>query len=132
MEPLITFLNPYDIKETEHHLPEKLPALKEKILSEGIWRVPITVEKSSLVVMDGHHRLQTAKSLGLSLIPCIMLGYESVIVESRRPDILVTPEEIIRRGLAGDLYPAKSTRHIFSSEYSCHVPLSELVISQAA
>lgn len=132
MEPPITFLNPYDIKETEHHLPEKLPALKEKILAEGIWRVPITVEKNSFVVMDGHHRLQTAKSLGLTLIPCVMLSYENVVVESRRADMLVTPKEIIRRGLAGDLYPAKSTRHIFSSEYSCYIPLDELIISQAA
>ena len=128
----ITLLNPYEIYQTEETVPEQLPFLKEQILNIGAWTVPITIEKNSLVVMDGHHRLETAKSLDLMYIPVVLLGYDEVRVESRRPNLIVTPEEIIRRGLSGNLYPAKSTRHIFPLEFECFIPLDDLRLANVA
>jgi hypothetical protein len=128
----IYLLNPYEIYQTEETVPEKLPLLKETILRKGAWTVPVTIEKETFVLMDGHHRLETAKSLNLMYIPVVLLNYDEVKVESRRPDLKVTPEDIIRRGLSGDLYPAKSTRHIFPQEYECFIPLDDLRLAIVA
>ena len=128
----ITLVNPFKILRSEHHIFNRVTDLYEKIVSEGIWSVPLTLEKKSHVLMDGHHRLQVALMMGLQYVPCILLDYSEVEVYSRRPGLLVTPEEIIRRGLSGDLYLEKSTRHIFKEEFVCHFPLSNLKINQAA
>ena len=124
----IVLLSVEDIRETEHIVPRRLRALKNFMQGQTHWTVPITVEAGHRVLMDGHHRLNTAKALGLQYIPCVLLCYEkdNVIVESRRAEFVVTPENIIERGISGNLYPAKTTRHIFGTEYRCSIPLSDL------
>ena len=128
----IELIDPYDIRATEHHMPEKIPALKDKILKEQSWSVPVVVEKYSYILMDGHHRLETAKSLGLKYIPAVLLDYTEVRVESRRPEINITPDDIIRRGLTGDIYPAKTTRHIFPYDFKCFLALDDLGLASKA
>mgnify|MGYP006286769757 FL=1 len=128
----IFLLNPYDILQTEETVPEKLPLLKHEILSTGFWTTPVTVERDSFVLMDGHHRLETAKALNLMYIPAVLLSYHQVRVETRNPAIAVTPQDIINRGRTGRLYPAKTTRHIFPEEYECAVSLDSLQLARAA
>ena len=130
--PQVTLIDPRRILRTEYHFEEKIAPLMDKICSEGIWSVPLTVEETSLALMDGHHRLQVALTLGLDFVPCVLLDYTEVAVVTRRPDIAVTPEEIINRGLSGNLYPQKTTRHIFKEAYACHFPISDLKFAQAA
>ena len=80
------------------------------------------------VVMDGHHRLEAAKRLGLRSVPCALLSYEQVTVESRRPEICVSPQEIILRGIGRNLYPEKTTKHVFpSTALDCRVPIQFLL-----
>ncbi len=73
---------------------------------------PILVEESSKVILDGHHRYNVMKKLGLSEIPARLVDYADVEVHSRRPEVEVTKEEVIRRGLTGELFPPKTSRHI--------------------
>jgi len=127
----ITLLNPLKILRTEHHCEERADTLFHKIITEGIWSVPLTVEKNSLCLMDGHHRLQVALRLELDFVPCVLIDYSEVDVQTRRSNMIVTPEEIIKRGLAGNLYPEKSTRHMFKKDFSCHLPLNSLNYSKA-
>lgn len=42
---------------TEEVDADRVFELKEKIVQSGYWKVPITVHKDALFVMDGHHRL---------------------------------------------------------------------------
>ena len=39
--------------------------LKDKILTEGVWSVPLKIDNKNSLVMDGQHRMEVAKSLDL-------------------------------------------------------------------
>ena len=76
---------------------------------------PIIADEKTLVILDGHHRHAAFQVLGIEYIPCILVNYDSagIRVEPRRPGFAVSKQEVIRRGLSGDLYPPKTTRHHF-------------------
>ena len=113
--PEVLLLPPGLLRPTEEFSPDRLDALTAEILASGQWPFPILVERSSLVVMDGHHRREFALRQALRRVPCLMLDYRDVELESRRPGIGVTPDEVIARGLAGRPFPPKSTRHTLRS-----------------
>jgi len=68
------------------------------------------------VILDGHHRFEALRLLGCRRVPAYVIDYFSDIVDlTLWPDATVkevTKEEVIRRGLAGELFPPKTTRHI--------------------
>jgi len=109
----LTELKPHE--ETDPHNLERVLAA----LSHGtsLDDYPIYVDRDSLVILDGHHRYEASIQLGLESVPCVLVDYHSpeIQLEPRRTDLLVTKEEVIRRALAGELYPPKTTRHIFHS-----------------
>lgn len=111
----IHFVHVKQIRPNECHYPQHATTLADTILQEQLWRIPIVVERTSLAVMDGHHRLQAACQLRLKYVPCLLLDYDYVEVGATRQGYLVNPREILRRARAGDLYPPKTTRHRFPS-----------------
>lgn len=102
------------IQETEEHIPERVDWLLGKILNEKIWRVPVLLEKKSYAIMDGHHRFNVAKKLGLKRIPAVLLSYNSpnVMISSWRDDFPVNRELIEQYIKADKLFPHKTTKHI--------------------
>jgi len=116
-----------DLRPTEATTPHRQKQIMNLILRAGFWTTPIVVDKNSDVIMDGHHRYQCAQALGFHSIPVIEMCYTTVRVEARRMGFDVSPSEIYRRAISGDLYPPKTTRHIFPREIEpCNVPLSAL------
>jgi hypothetical protein len=101
----------------ECHYPHHAAALADTILREQLWRMPIALERTSLAVMDGHHRLEAARRLKLKYIPCLLLDYDCVKVDATRQGYLVNPHEIVRRARTGELYPPKTTHHRFLSPF---------------
>lgn len=124
----VTLLSPHQIFPTEEFDPERVVEVSREILKNGFWRVPILIERTSLVVMDGHHRREVAIRNSFYRVPCLLVDYSMVSLESRRPDIHATPDEVIWRGLQGAPFPAKTTRHIVPEwlSMSCCVPLNFL------
>lgn len=118
----VHFVRSDAILPNECHYPEHAASLAETLRREQLWRIPIVLECNSLAVMDGHHRLQAALQLKLAYVPCLLLGYGDVEVIATREGYLVTPQEIVRRARAQDLYPPKTTRHRFPSALpTCNV-----------
>jgi hypothetical protein len=126
--PDVVLLPPEMLRPTEETVAARLREVCDDLLATGVWRMPILVERSSLVVMDGHHRRAFALACGFARVPCLLLSYSDVELVARRDDQIVTPAEVISRGLEGRLYPAKSTRHInrFSGEITCNYTFEEL------
>ncbi|WP_416409761.1 ParB N-terminal domain-containing protein [Agrobacterium rosae] len=93
-------------------------SLAEKIESEGVWSVPILVEKHHNVVMDGHHRLWAAKELGLRRVPCMVTDYDNPHLSLTRwvSGEAFLPGDVIKAGKTGELLDYKTTRHIFSKK----------------
>lgn len=97
----------------EGHSKKRVAWLKNKITSEGIWTMPLCVEKTKNLLMDGHHRFEVAKELGLKFVPVEMYGYEEVEVYSLRDDRVVTAQQIFENHKQGVIYPYKTAKHIF-------------------
>lgn len=84
---------------TEEHCEDRVREVMESISNSGYWTRLIAVEKQFRIIMDGHHRLEAARRLGFDFVPCAALTYSEVNLESRRPNLVVSVEELIRRGL---------------------------------
>jgi len=117
------------LQPTEHHDSARLAALVTEIAVSTIWTVPILSETRSLAVMDGHHRLATARPLGLRRIPVVRLGYDDprLSLHSWRADRTYTPDDVLHAAESGRLLPIKSTRHVLSAALPrLEVPLDDL------
>ncbi|MGN6650636.1 ParB N-terminal domain-containing protein [Trinickia sp.] len=115
------------ILPNEEHDEARLLDVLNSIERAGRWTAPIVLERASLAVMDGHHRLAAAKRLSLPRVPCVLLDYGQVGVQTRRPEFQVDATQIVARSLARMLYPPKTTRHIFPSPLPpCNIELAVL------
>lgn len=116
-----------DLRETEETNPDHVQEIARLVLRAGLWTTPIAIELSSGAVMDGHHRLAAAKALGLTHIPAVSFTYDQVELRAWREGDHVSPEDVLRRASERNLYPPKTTRHIFpGAPATCLVPLSGL------
>ncbi|MBU0586714.1 ParB N-terminal domain-containing protein [Candidatus Micrarchaeota archaeon] len=117
----IEILRPHEEVDPENY--EKL--LKE--ISDNRYVVPIIVDSAHNVILDGHHRFNVLRALGYSRIPAIKVNYnsEEVKVASWREEMLVSKEDVIRRGLSGNLYPPKTSRHLLNKPNN-RIPLHSL------
>lgn len=108
----IDFVNLDVLREHEQidstHLSYLFEAIKKNNYVE-----PILVDEESMVILDGHHRFHIFRELGIKEIPVLFVDYNdpSIKVASRRPSIYVTKKEVIQRGLNGNLYPPKTSKH---------------------
>ncbi|MGQ0797605.1 MAG: ParB N-terminal domain-containing protein [Methanobacteriota archaeon] len=95
--------------------PDLLDRMREDIRRDGCLRRPILVADGDLVILDGHHRFQALVQLGCRRIPAYVVDYRSDVVQvDVWPDAVVrdvTKAEVIRRGLTGDPFPPKTSRH---------------------
>ena len=106
--------------------------VKAMMMGAGVFTEPIVVDKQTLIVLDGHHRLQSCKELGATKIPCMLvdyLGNDTITVYPRRKNIPVSKEKVVAMGLSDKTYPVKTTKHVIPHrETGLSIQLSELGI----
>ena len=91
--------------------------LKEKFInSHGIFFISsIILCNESGLIIDGHHRYNALKELGLSKIPVTKINYKSKKIKtSKKNDIC--KNLIIKKAVSKDLFKPKSTRHLILCE----------------
>ena len=106
--------------------------LKDEILSDGILKMPIAVDKTTYIILDGHHRLHALKKIGCKRIPVILFDYQSPEIEvvPHRAGETVTKEMIIQTALAGRRMPPKTSKHMIMIEGELrHISVLETVIN---
>jgi hypothetical protein len=110
----ICFIELEALKEHEEIRPDYLEQLKNEILSDGILKMPIAVDKKTYIILDGHHRLHALKMIGCKRIPVILFDYQSPEIEviPWREDENITKEMIVQTALAGRRMPPKTSRHM--------------------
>lgn len=103
------------LKHIEAFSPTRVANMTRKIRDRGILERPICVEENHWLILDGQHRYQVAKALGLKYIPCQLFDYsdEDLLVWSLRDDCEVSKELVIERSLSGNIYPYKTAKHKF-------------------
>ncbi len=120
----IEVLRPHELVDATH-----VEYLTRQIVEKGHWLRPIVVDRESHIVMDGHHRLEAARRVGLSKIPCALLDYNSddIRVVETHSGIAFDVALIKSAAECGDRLPIKSTKHIFSANIdSVDIPLEQL------
>ena len=91
--------------------------LKKKFInSHGIFFISsIIICNESGLIIDGHHRYNALKELGLSKIPVTKINYKSKKIKtSEKNDIC--KNLIIKKAVSKDLFKPKSTRHLILCE----------------
>ena len=134
----IVFIRIEELREHEEIRPNYLEELKNEILSDGMLKMPIAVDRSTYIILDGHHRLHALKKIGCKKIPVILVDYQSPEIEviPWREGEKITKEMIIDTALTGKRMRPKTSRHMILVEgqlkhISCietiiNVPLDEL------
>jgi L-serine kinase (ADP) len=81
---------------------------RTKVLADPIW-----VARDSLVILNGHHRVEALRRVGAERVPAWVLDYESDLVHLERwhPGPPISKSEVVRRAREGRLFPPKTTRH---------------------
>lgn len=128
---MITLIKLNQLKQHEEVDKNHLAYLKKKIEKSGVFTEPIIVDKDNLVILDGHHRFNTCKKLGLKKIPCIRVDYvndNKIKVITRRKDYYINKSEVINMGLSGKVFPAKTTKHFIPYRIkNLKIPLQKLL-----
>jgi hypothetical protein len=110
----LEFIAVATLKHIEGHSTRRVAWLEKRIRAEGVWTRPIVVDRAHHLVMDGQHRMEVARRLGLAVVPALVFDYRDVEVWSLRPGhYTVSAVEITRRALRGDIYPYKTAKHRF-------------------
>jgi len=100
------------LKPHERTNSKNLKKIHAEVANAGVV-YPLLVDKKTLVVLDGHHRLASLRKLKVETAPVILVDYfgKDVKVASWKKGKVVTKEEVIRRGLSGKLYSPKTSKH---------------------
>ena len=115
------------LKHIEDFSRNKVKKLVSKILNEGMWTSPICVERNHWLVLDGQHRFEVAKELGIKYIPAMLFNYSEIRYWPLRDNYTVSIEIICDKSLSGDIFPFKSVKHDFNTKIlSCKYPIDNL------
>lgn len=115
-----TLYNLSALKAHEQVSASHLLKLKHEILQDQVLKRPLIVDAQTGVILDGHHRFRLLLSFGYLFAPTYLVNYlteQEIQVLSNRSEFPVTKPIVLARGLAGRLFPYKTTRHIFACPF---------------
>jgi hypothetical protein len=110
-------------EEVVHSRAEKLSKYVEEL---PIKILPaIILDSQFKVVIDGHHRLDSFRRAGMTIVPAVFVNYEheDVLVHPPGAGKAVEKETVIFNALKGQLLPPKSTQHMVRSRGGTLLPI---------
>jgi hypothetical protein len=128
LDKRITLVPVANLRHIESYSKRRVKWLIQKIKTEQIWTTPLCVDKHHYLVMDGQHRMETAKLLGLRYVPCVLFDYAEVDIWSLRDNYTFDVATVVERSLCNNIYPYKTVKHRFPFEIpEIAISLSELM-----
>ena len=113
----------------EKHDPARVDELIAEICRAGEFNEPIWVARDTWVILNGHHRVEALRKLGLKRIPAWVFDYQGdhVALGRWRPGPPIAKTEVVQRAHRGRPFPPKTTRHRLRVELPPRtVPLEQL------
>jgi L-serine kinase (ADP) len=101
------------LRHIEGFSKRRVEWLVRKILDEALWTKPVALDTDHDLVLDGQHRMEAAKALGLSRVPAVRYRYAEVEVWSLRANHHFDWRTVTERALALQPYPYKTVKHAF-------------------
>lgn len=125
------------LKPLERVFPSHLENLNKLILKDGVVKAPILADRNTGIVLDGSHRYIFFLMHGYKTVPAHLIDYndENIRVGTHlmhRHLIIgktnISKAEVVKRGLSGNIFPPRTTRHFFPFRKidDMDLPLSEL------
>jgi len=117
------------LKPHEKIRPTHSRYLQQKIKRDGIFTHPIVIDRATLAILDGHHRVAALKRLGLQKIPAVLINYKNIEVNLRHHRL---PSALVKKMILlcvkdGKLLPHKTTRHRFThKKIKTKIPIERL------
>lgn len=115
MKQKIVFVDINKLIQHERVCRARLRAVYKQINGDGVIRRPVIVDKTTNVVLDGHHRVQALRDLGAKRVPVVYVNYsdDGVRVYLRRKELLMNmiKRSVLETALSQKLFPYKTTRH---------------------
>jgi hypothetical protein len=107
------------------------------IITDGFVRCPVIADKDTGIVLDGSHRYIFFLGEGYVEIPVKFVNYsdENIRVGTHlvhrylcEEECGISKKEVVERGLSGNLFPPRTTRHFFPFRklYPIDLPLEYL------
>ena len=121
------------LKPHEQVIPKKVTQLEKMTMRWNAYTKPLLVDGATGTILDGHHRFEIAKRLGLQCLPCVVVDYleDDSIALMLWPNSdreVITKQDVIDAGMSGDLMSPKTSRHLLSDDLPpISVPLSRLM-----
>ncbi len=117
-------LKPHEKTDLAH-----LKKFKKRVLIDKKIKNPVIVDRDSLTILDGHHRVETIRLLGLNKIPAYLVDYnDSKVKVIPRKSIEVSKRAVLLHAKNGNKFPPKTTRHIIPRRpKGCNTPLEFLI-----
>ena len=120
------------LRPHEQILPKKVDQLERITHRWNAYTKPLLLDRATGTILDGHHRYNVAKRIGLLCVPCVLIDYlddDSIELDlwpnSGRDSI--SKQDVIDAALSGDLMHPKTSRHRLSDHLPpIAVPLSRL------
>jgi len=111
----VTLVDISSLKPHEMYMEDHVRLILEDLKSRGVLVKPVVVEREKLVLLDGHHRFEAFRRLRLKVIPAVLVDYwdPRIVVKSWRDGVEFDKREVLRRAVEGELFPPKTTRHVF-------------------
>jgi histidinol-phosphate/aromatic aminotransferase/cobyric acid decarboxylase-like protein len=116
------------IKSHEEHILERKNKLISYLNENDYFVLPsIIIDANNLIILDGHHRLNILKELGVKEEYVLLVNYNSDSIIPHETN-QITKSEIIQAGISGKLLPPKSSKHIFIDLDKIKRPLVSLSV----
>jgi len=97
----------------EQHESTRVDELIAEIVRVGSFIEPIWVARDTWVILNGHHRVEAMRKLGMKRIPAWVFDYDGDHIDLGRwkPGPPIEKAEVVRRAHRGTPFPPKTTRH---------------------
>ena len=121
------------LKPLEKVFKYHLKNLSKLILKDGIVLTPIIADNKYGIVLDGSHRYIFFLMNGFKEVPVKFVDYEdehirvgSLLIHRHliNEKIQISKKEVVRRGIKGELFPPRTTRHFFPFRKNERINLS--------
>lgn len=115
------------LKRHEKTDPIRRNEVRKDLLEKGRMHA-VVADRKTRILLDGHHRVHAAESLGFRKVPVVWVDYEKINVSSRRPSIRIDKEAIKSKVGKGKLFPHKTTRHRIGRKHVSHLTRDKTVV----
>lgn len=117
IEHKIALMDVRALRPHERVQEARVGRVTKSLLEEGVLHRAIIADAATLTVIDGHHRLESFKRMGLTLAPVALVNYLDQRIVAARWDGRGTIDKkvVIERAVKGALFPPKTTRHLLAT-----------------